>query len=272
MKRTFAIAVATALAATLGFSGDAFARKTCADGSYPPCNTEGEIAPNNLSLPLSVTPAMTGELNITCPAELLAPTGDPISGYPIDPLAFYYVQGIHVWHAPCAVTPGPVSATAAWGDNLAGDAKLKVGSPIRVEIVLTENVAAAQDGYTVVKLDPAALDRESSYGTLAPENTTTFAPLVWDSQADLLITGEEFERSESPASAEVNATGKVVYGYNLRVPATGDYTITYTFPNVDVTGIDDGECVPLDTGGTACSLVITVGTGGGGGGGKKGGR
>ena len=58
MKRTFTLAVATALAATLGFSGNAFARKICADGSYPPCNTGGgETAPNNLSLPLWMTPS-----------------------------------------------------------------------------------------------------------------------------------------------------------------------------------------------------------------------
>ena len=29
--------------------------KVCADGSYPPCNTEGETATNNLSVPLWVT-------------------------------------------------------------------------------------------------------------------------------------------------------------------------------------------------------------------------
>ena len=30
------------------------------------------------------------------------------------------------------------------------------------------------------------------------------------------------------ASGEINATGKIVYGYNLRVTAAGTYRITYT--------------------------------------------
>ena len=40
---------------TFGFGDGAMARKVCADGSYPPCNTEGETATNNLSVPLWVT-------------------------------------------------------------------------------------------------------------------------------------------------------------------------------------------------------------------------
>ena len=142
---------------------------------------------------------------------------------------------------PVAQAGGVLQATAAWGDNLAGDAKLKVGSPIRVEIVLTEDSLSTQEGYTVVKLDPAALDRDSPYGTLATDDGTGLsatpdvsAPLVYDSEASLTSRAQTLRAGEDPASAEVNATGKVVYGYNLRVPATGDYTISYTFPNVDV--------------------------------------
>ena len=284
MRRTFAYITAVALVGTLGFSGNAMARKTCADGSYPPCDTGGETATNNLSVPLWLTSdgsVISTPGGATCsptstPTELLYPSGDPISGYPISPLDYYFVQGIHKWQAPCAtwdqLTNGLVPVAAAWGDNLAGDAKLKVGSPIRVEIVLTQDSLETQQGFTVVKLDPAALDRESPYGTQATDDGTgtfnatasDFVPLVYDSQAWLNITGPDpnWEVDEA-ATAEVNATGKVVYGYNLRVPATGDYTITYTLPNVDITSSDAGTC-----GGQECSLVITVGTGGGGGGGK----
>ena len=71
---------------------------------------------------------------------------------------------------------------------------------------------------------------------------------------------------ENPAGAEINATGKVVYGYNLRVTAAGAYLITFTVPNVNFSGgCVKGTCV-----GNTATLPITViaGGGGGGGGGK----
>ena len=50
---------------------------------------------------------------------------------------YYYVQRDAEWQAPCPVGPlVTVPVRGACGDNLAGDAKLKVGSPIRVEMVL----------------------------------------------------------------------------------------------------------------------------------------
>lgn len=301
-----AVVLMASVIGAFGFGDGAMARKVCADGSYPPCNTEGETATNNLSVPLWVTSDGTSISipgNATCsttstPTELVSPTGTPISGYPIDPLAYYYVQGIHKWQAPCATwdqtTNKLINVTAAWGDNLAGDAKLKVGSPIRVELVLTQDSTVTQPGYTVVKLEPAALDRESSYGILATDDglgsfsateshrpgkpaqglvtdistesfgvtPTDFVPLVYDSQAELTIVGNDVVVVDEAATAEINATGKVVYGYNLRVPSAGTYEITYSLPNVNITAADAGIC-----GGHECSLLITVTGGGGNGGG-----
>jgi hypothetical protein len=257
-------------------SADSFAAKGGIPG--PPGGGE-ETGTNNLSVPVWVFSG-GGLTNVTCSPDaiwpdIVPPTGDPLTGYPIDPLAYYYVQGINTWQAPCATwdaaTYPLAPVTAAWGDNLTGDAKLKVGSPIRVEIVLTEDSTSMQDGYTVVKLDPAALDRESAYGTLATDDGTgsfsatvdPFVPLVYDHQGRLTIVGNDGLVFDGPASAEINATGKVVYGYNLRVTSTGAYEITFTFPNVDIQSADAGECA-----GTTCTLFINVGTGGGGGGGK----
>ena len=38
------------------------------------------------------------------------------------------------------------TATAEWGDNLAGDAKLKVGQPIRVELGLFDDTGVTNAG------------------------------------------------------------------------------------------------------------------------------
>ena len=62
----------------------------------------------------------------------------------------------------------PATGTAEWGDNLSGDAKLKVGSPIRVELGLFDDTGACRCRATPsIKLEPSKLDRESAYGTLA---------------------------------------------------------------------------------------------------------
>ena len=66
------------------------------------------------------------------------------------------------------------------------------------------------------------------------------------------------------ASGEINATGKIVYGYNLRVTEAGTYRITYTFTNVNFTGACNAG---LSARQRRRRLTIIVGGGGGGGGG-----
>jgi hypothetical protein len=276
-----AFAVAGVLAGMTGFSGDAnAARKVCDDGSYPPCNTEGETATNSLSRPTIVFSG-GGLTNVNCLdgtwGVISPPTGEPSTNWPIDPTAYYFVQGVNKWQAACQVWTGslPLPVTGAWGDNLTGDAKLKVGSPIRVELVLSYDPETTEevDGYLVDKLQPALLDRESKYGTLATGSPfvatpSPFIPGVYDSTANLRI--EKTDGSwvyDQPATAEINAKGIVVYGYNLRVPTAGTYLITYTVPKVDFNGADMGQCADQ-----TCSLFINVGSGGGGGGGQGGPR
>ena len=145
-----------------------------------------------------------------------------------------------------------VTAIGAWGDNLAGDAMLKVGSPIRVELVLWDNSgqSSGQQGYKVIKLEPAELDRVSDYGHLAADNGDgTFSAIpadlgaiVHDPEATLKIVrlSDGAVAFEGAAGGEINATGKIVYGYNLRVAEAGTYRITYTLPNVSLDGCDAG--------------------------------
>jgi hypothetical protein len=245
----------------------------------------GEVAPNNLSVPAVIVGS--SNFNITCDGYFDPPTGDPYTGYSVD--GYYYVQGFNTWQAGCVIVdPLTVTATADWGDNLAGDAKLKVGAPIRVEVGLYDVAASAKalTGYRVIKLEPGELDRVSPYGTLAVGDTTSgfnavpygpypvfdeygvpipgeYEARVFDPAASLTIAKLDSEGNlDTPvvsevAGAEINATGRIVYGYNLRVQEAGTYRITYEFPNVNISGGTDGHSVSID-------ILVVPGGGGGG--------
>jgi hypothetical protein len=231
---------------------------------------------NNLSVPtIMVGGGMFA--GVTCGVPLVETTGDPLSGYSIDPLAYYYVQGVHKWQAQCLSTSDVVPVYAEWGDNLSGDAKLQVGKPIRVELGLFDTTGVQMDGYTVVKLQSELLDRNSAYGTLAvPDGSggfvgtpTTFNRVrVFDGKVTFSVknvaTGAYVVQPGSNPTAEINATGSVVYGYNLRVSAVGLYEITFTTPSVTITGVDAGSYTA-----TTATIVINVVAGGGGGGGGR---
>lgn len=225
----------------------------------------------------------TGFTNVICPADapavIVPPNGTPSSGYPIDPLAYYYVQGTNTWQAQC-YTDTTASATAAWGDNLTGDAALKTNSPIRVELGLfnSDESKLPMNGYTVVKLNPAALDRESAYGTLAAAGTdgsfsatpTTFTAIqqrVYDGGVTFSIKKDATNTYVVPAgtkaTAEINATGNVVYGYNLRVTTPGTYTISFSVPTATITGAEAGT---TDAHSVTLQITVTGSRGGGGGG------
>ena len=249
-------------------------------GGGPPSG--GETATNNLSVPT----VRIQSSSFACDPSLGAPGGMPSTGFEL--AGSYYVQGVHTWHAQCiTVGPNEASATAAWGDNLSRDARLKVGSPIRVELGLETGEFGPMDGFTVVKLEPSKLDREAAYGTLATSDdggatyhatVTSFANVrVFDPGVTFSVrnveTGVYAVPPGSDPTAEVNATGKIIYGYNLRVTAAGEYEITFVIPHVDITGVNNGSYVTDPYGDDTVSLTIDVmgGGGGGGGGGGKGG-
>lgn len=238
---------------------------------------------NNLSVPTIMIGG--GFTNITCSGndDLVMPTGEPSTGFEVP--GFYYVQGVHKWQADC-ITADSAIATAEWGDNLSGDAKLKVGSPIRVELGLfnADQNVPEMSGFNVIKLEPSKLDRESKYGTLATFDevgeiyNATAEPLparVYDAQVTFSIknvaTGVYAVPEGSNPTAEINATGKVVYGYNLRVSAAGEYEITFVIPNVDITGVDAGDYTCQDelSNPIPCEVSLTINVIAGGGGGKK---
>lgn len=269
---------------TLAASAVAFAAGP-PPGKGPGGHEEG--GSNNLSVPAIMIGGVAGNA-VGCGSDgtfggLSAPEGTPLGNWPINPSDYYYVQGVHSWQADCtqvAADPGAVSVDGEWGDNLTGDAKLRAGSPIRVELLMFDanGTQAQASGYEVVKLEPDTLDRLSAYGTLAtPDGGGGYAatagvmrPVVYDVGARWSVYSDdagEYFIEEEAIGPEINATGKVVYGYNLRVPAAGTYTITFIMPNVTFNSCDAGTCLN-DT----AQLTIDVAGGGGSGGSKGKGR
>jgi hypothetical protein len=249
-----------------------------------------ETAAQNLSVP-AILVGTLGTLvcgaSESTPSVLVPPTTPPQTGYEVP--GYYYVQKVNTWQAQCFnAAVGTVSVFGAWGDNLTGDAALKTGSPIRVELVLTNMndysatiTGGTLQGYNVIKLEPSKLDRESAYGHLAAydEATVSYNDVPVDvGQASwvvhdqfMMLSVEHLASGTFPVplqalKPEINATGKIVYGYNLRVSAAGTYKIRFYAPSVTFTGVDAGTFDDNNA-----YLDIVVGGGGGGGGGKKGG-
>lgn len=277
LKRVLLGVVSAATVAALAVPGAAFA-KGPGGGGGGGGGRPGEDPAARFSLSVPALFVGTNPYGLTCDGSYRAPVGDPLTAFPV--AGYYYVQGVHSWQASCREGYTAATARAEWGDNLAGDAMLKVGKPIRVEVGLfaeTVDGTAVPDltGLTVVKLEPDELDRLAKYGTEAVSDgsggwmanpVTPFAETrVWAQGATLRIypVGSPDDPVVSvPASAEINATGRVVYGYNLRVYQVGEYVLEFTFPGVTISGVDVGDF----NGGTV-QLTISVGTGGGGGGG-----
>jgi hypothetical protein len=289
-RRKLTIAIAAALTGMLVLSVDGFAARPPGVGGGGGGGGEEEAAAQNLSVPTIMVGGAAGGLvcgTVEAPSALVPPTDVPLTGYEVP--GYYYVQKVHTWQAQCFNDTGAV-AFGNWGDNLEGDAKLKVGAPIRVELVLT-NLTEYPDltplqGYTVVKLEPSELDRNSAYGHEAigtpdigfTDNPTGFGQASWlVHDAGITFSVQNLDTLEyavppgTSPTAEINATGKVVYGYNLRVGAAGPYRIQFTssdpvmFDGVDAGGHLDAHNVYID-------ITVVTGGGGGGGGGKGGGK
>jgi hypothetical protein len=241
-------------------------------------------ATQNLSVPAilvgSLGTLVCGESDLF-PSALVKPTGTPLTGYEVT--GYYWVQKVHTWQAQC-FNDTQASVLGAWGDNLSGDAKLKVGSPIRVEIVLTNDTdfSGTLQGYAVLKLQPSLADRLSAYGHAAAgdavsgwgDDPANFSPASWVvHDAGMQISVQNLDTGQfvvplQPIKPEINATGKIVYGYNLRVSAAGNYQIRFnTTPAVTFEGVDAGT---FDANNAYLDIVVTAKAGGGGG--KKGGK
>ncbi|MEZ5234537.1 MAG: hypothetical protein R2749_17790 [Acidimicrobiales bacterium] len=229
-----------------------------------------EEAANNLSVPALFVPSvgLSGPSCTSGDDTILPDPADLSTTYP-----GYWIQGDATWQADCDVAAaGALSVTAEWGDNLTG-APLKQRTPIRVEVGLLDGAAAgSMTGFDVDNLTPTLLDRYATYGTNDASGIPGYGEVrVWDAGASLRIERDDgLVVYDGPFSAEINSTGRVVYGFNWQKPAAGAYTITFSAPNVAVTGVDAGTIVDTHTNTLDVNVALSAGRGGGGGGGNGG--
>ena len=128
-------------------------------------------------MPPRLLPAANSDLT---PSDLKTPTGLPRTGFEAS-RGYYWVQKVNTWQAQCfEASDGVVSVTAPGATTSRATQASRLGSPIRVELVLTnmdDFTATILDGtlkgYNVIKLEPPKLDRESAYGHLAGGNGVT---------------------------------------------------------------------------------------------------
>jgi hypothetical protein len=228
--------------------------------------TPDEETTNNLSVPAVFVPSVgVGTPSCTVEDDTVAPDPASVS------LTFpgYYVQGEATWQADCLTAAvDTVTATAAWGDNLT-NAPLKQRTPIRVEMgLMADPITNPMTGFSVVKLTDE-IDRLATYGTDGVPVTPFGEVRVWDGSATLKISNGTDTVYDGPYTAEINATGRVVYGYNWQKPIAGTWTIVFHAPDVVIAGTDAGTLSDVDGDGAIDTVTLTVNvaikSGGGGG-------
>ena len=272
LKKLLALFAMVSLMLTLGLSQAANAAK----GTPGPPEGKGEdTTPNSLSVPVINVDAASAPFACASTA-LVLPSGETLT-FPDDfdpaittpteegflpPAGEYYVQGVNAWQAECGATTTALNVTADWGDNLGGDAKTSVGSPVRVEVGLMVDTAthteyATMQGFEVVKLTEE-LDRYATYGTLGDPEVLGEVR-AYDDGARLRIYFGDTLLSDEVFGAELNSTGRIVYGYNWTPAGVGQYTLEFYAPSVNITNATDGHSVTVD-------VMVDPATGGGGGG------
>jgi uncharacterized protein YjdB len=242
----------------------------------PGGSTGEESTGNNLSWPLVFADGIgiTGSPVATDPgvrptsAETAAYT--ELSGLPVTnptaaffytgntpDLASYYLQGTANTWRPQIVdgTAEPrYDAAAAWGDNLAGDASLRVDRPIRIEVALSTT-----DGVTLLGYNMPYVANPSSPEEVQGTDGTTSAliPLIYTVGATLTIEqlsgpgGDVVATvSTGPIGSEVNVGGRLVYGGQFRPTVAGTYLLRFIIPNdanVHIVSSDAVVVSPFET-------------------------
>jgi hypothetical protein len=279
LKKLLALLAMAGLILTLGLSQAAYAAR----GTPGPPDGGGEdTTPNSLSVPVinvatasapfactSTALVMPSGTTVYYPDGFENPIVTPPEGGTLPAAGYYYIQGEATWQAECGTTTDMLSVVADWGDNLGGDAKLSVGAPVRVEVGLLVDTAvhtdyAALQGFKVVKLTEE-LDRNATYGTLGVAEDLDEVRAFDDDARLQIVDSSGNVIYDAVFTAELNSTGRIVYGYNWRPTDAGDFILKFTAPSVKIlNGVDDHTAT--------IAVTVSTFTGSGGGGGGGGGR
>lgn len=256
--------LATAAAASAAILALAMAPAANANKGVPGPPDNGETTPNSLSVPAifvgsanapftcsTTTATNPSGTTMTFPGDFTNPLLTQEDGSET-PDGTYFIQGDATWQAECAnASDGTVSVDGDWGDNLSGDAALKVNAPVRVEMGLFVDGAVnpatglAMTGFKVLKLTDE-LDRYATYGTKMTTPADLSEIRAYDDGATWTITGPVTVLDNATASAEINSTGRVVYGYNWRPTMAGTYTITFKTDAVSILNGTDSHTISID--------------------------
>lgn len=231
--------------------------------SFPVIWSDGE----NVSLPL---PGVAGAPELPAEAakefEVENPETEEPETIPVWPQA---TEGV-TWQAGSEVALAPVGIEQIdWGDNIEAKS-LSLGKPIRVETTLfakptepleafemvsegerqnetfyTTGKTSLSDEATVysgcarLTIQRLLISREDPYTSQLSWDPTTGEWVGKELIAPALFNGGVWEEAGGGTgySAEINASGKVLYGYNWRTSglAAGDYRITFSLdPNCPV--------------------------------------
>lgn len=257
-----------------------------APGAAAPGGGEEETtAGNNLSYPLiwgegpGITiPGTFGSESFTGDSALVDHDADATT----DPIKVWLQQDLgNLWQAGSwdALANGQTVNldTVDWGDNLAGSAQKRAGTPIRVETSLFKNLGttgfpASLLQYPMFKVGDATGQNEM-WGTNGEEFASTLDAMVYSKAARLTIQRLMIDPSDPAVDAlswyakdgkwvgtgitepkvnlvtgtgedgpgaygaELNIQGKVVYGYNWTADYGGVYRITFSLDGANNAGV-----------------------------------
>ena len=203
---------------------------------------ETETAGNNISWPVIFAEGVPETMVIRPASTETAAFAEFVTATATDPTVYfwysgntvdqtyppYYVQGTaSTWRAQ--VVDGSAqpkyAAEAAWGDNLAGDASLSAGHPIRIEVALSATGVGTLRGFNMTVLANASSPDEvqGTNGTLGD-----FTPLLYTSAFTFTIDGPDGTVTlPKPMAAETNVGGRLVYGAQFTPAVAGVYTLRF---------------------------------------------
>jgi uncharacterized protein YjdB len=139
---------------------------------------------------------------------------------------YHEQQGENTWRAMWLDGTGQAAydGEAYWGDNLTVK-EWSASRPIRVEIALSATGVGTLTGYNMFLLYGSGIDEmQGTDGT-----TAEFVPLIYTVGPTITVEklaaqggGVTATVADEPIGAEVNVGGRIVYGYQLKLDATGE--------------------------------------------------